>query len=298
MIQVRRSPIQLAKNNREILTEKDEDFPCICVLNENSTVAIKEVPWHWHDMIEFNYVIDGEVRIFTQDHTYNLKRGDLIFINSNVLHHMDFLENVKYYALLLDYHFLSGAYNSAIEQKYFTPILRCANLPSVLLQPVTPRRIRMVENMITAVEAMRDEETGFELTVREQMSRLWMRLFDETEEIRANSLLSSNQDVERMKVMLEYIYAHYMEPITLDEIAASAGVSGRECTRCFQRSVGSSPIRFLIDYRVHLAAEKLLLTSEPISVISEKCGFASDSYFGKTFREYFGCTPREYRKQK
>ncbi len=298
MIQVRRAPIQLAENNREILTAKDEAFPCICVLNENSNVVIKEVPWHWHDMIEFDYVIDGEVRIFTQDHTYNLKRGDLIFINSNVLHHMDYLENVKYYAMLFDYHFLSGAFNSVIEQKYFTPILRCANLPSVLLQPDTPRRIRMVEDFITSVEAMHDEPAGFELTVRERMSRLWMRLFDETAELREKSPLASNQDVERMKTMLEYIYAHYMDQISLDEIADAAGVSARECTRCFQRSVGSSPIRFLIDYRVHIAAEKLLLTSEPISAISEKCGFASDSYFGKTFREAFGCTPREYRKKK
>ncbi len=293
-----RTKVIVGENNREVLQERDEAFPCICVLNDNQNLMSNDIPWHWHDLLEFNYILKGSVSIFVQDREYHMKKGDLLFMNSNVLHHMITSSGSQYYSVLLDPHFLSGSYNSAIEQKYFHPILRSTNLSSALFQPDSPRRIRMMEDMISVVEAMKEEPFGFELTVRERLSGLWMRLFEETREIWENSPLASNQDAERMKLMLQFIYDRYMDPITLEEIAEEAGISPRECTRCFQRSVGSAPIRFLIDYRVHLAAERLLLSSEPISKIAENCGFASDSYFGKTFRAVFGCTPREYRKRR
>jgi AraC-like DNA-binding protein len=45
-----------------------------------------------------------------------------------------------------------------------------------------------------------------------------------------------------------------------------------------------------------MAASLLLGTGHSISEIAEKCGFMSDSYFSKIFREIYKCTPREYRK--
>ena len=41
----------------------------------------------------------------------------------------------------------------------------------------------------------------------------------------------------------------------------------------------------------------ILVICTYISEIAEKCGFMSDSYFSKIFREIYQCTPREYRKE-
>lgn len=46
-----------------------------------------------------------------------------------------------------------------------------------------------------------------------------------------------------------------------------------------------------------MSADELRMTAKPISVIGEECGFASDSYFGKTFKQYMGCSTREYRRK-
>ncbi|WP_243117307.1 helix-turn-helix transcriptional regulator [Muricomes intestini] len=45
------------------------------------------------------------------------------------------------------------------------------------------------------------------------------------------------------------------------------------------------------------AAKMLLQTNDSIMDIGEKCGFSSNSYFGKVFRESLGCTPKEYREK-
>ncbi|MGI6012074.1 MAG: helix-turn-helix transcriptional regulator [Ruminococcus sp.] len=56
-------------------------------------------------------------------------------------------------------------------------------------------------------------------------------------------------------------------------------------------------IRSLLS-RIQMAAQMLLRSSDSITEISEKCGFSSDSYFGKIFRERMKVTPREYRKNR
>lgn len=45
-----------------------------------------------------------------------------------------------------------------------------------------------------------------------------------------------------------------------------------------------------------MAAMMLIRTDKSISSIAEQCGFVSDSYFGKIFKEIYNCTPRDYRK--
>ena len=54
---------------------------------------------------------------------------------------------------------------------------------------------------------------------------------------------------------------------------------------------------YLNQYRVRMAAEELKTSSKSISAIGEECGFASDSYFGKIFRQYMNCSAREYRRK-
>ena len=102
---------------------------------------------------------------------------------------------------------------------------------------------------------------------------------------------------ERVEVFLRYIAQHYSSEVTLDALAASASVSKSECLRCFKTVLRSTPYRYLTEYRLAKAAERLRQTDEPISVIAAEVGFDHLSHFGKRFREKTGMSPREYRKR-
>ena len=82
----------------------------------------------------------------------------------------------------------------------------------------------------------------------------------------------------------------------LEEIAKAAGVSRRECFRCFKELRGESPTVFLTQYRLSIAATQLATTGLPISAIAENCGFESSGYFSRLFKARYGKTPREFRK--
>ena len=297
MIIKSKSGLELAENHMEVIANRDAAFPYICTFDEGRNFIGNEVPWHWNDQIEIDYVSRGTLKTTTSDRTYVQKPGEILVLNTGTLHAVRFLPETEWYVNQVDVRFLSGGYGSAIEQKYFTPLLCCESASSMLFRPDSANRIKMADYLIRAMEAMRDEPAGFELIAREALSRFWLCMFEETAELRRTGVPSGNQDAERMKAMLLFLYAHYAEPVTLTDIADAAGISSRECTRCFRRSVGSSPIRFLVSFRAQSAAQKLATTDDPVSVIAGACGFTSDSYFGKVFREMFGCTPREYRKR-
>ena len=163
------------------------------------------------------------------------------------MHAYDLTQEVEYYSLMADPAFLSGGFGSYLDQKYFSRIFTSRNLSLVHLKPDTPRRVRIVGSLLKAVELLQEEPFGYELLLREELGRFFLQLTEEFRETLARESVSSVRDLERMKIMLQFIYDHYQESVGLEDIAA-------------------------------------------------KCGFVSDSYFGKTFRDIYGCTPREYRK--
>ena len=95
--------------------------------------------------------------------------------------------------------------------------------------------------------------------------------------------------------MLTFIQANYGRELTVEDIASACAVSASECIRCFHATINTTPIAYLKSYRLQQAAVKLQLTTDKISAIAESCGFQEMSYFAKSFKAAYGCTPSEYR---
>jgi len=88
----------------------------------------------------------------------------------------------------------------------------------------------------------------------------------------------------------------YEEPLSLDELAALAGLSRYHFVRVFRAVVGDSPHQYLIGARLRAAANRLLDTCEPITAIALDVGFNDISHFNATFRQAFGAAPGAWRK--
>src|SRR5699024_587192 len=100
---------------------------------------------------------------------------------------------------------------------------------------------------------------------------------------------------DRVQIILNYIHANYSKNITLDDLAMVANVSKSEVLRCFKSIINISPIKYLKNFRLQNAAYMLKNSSYSIQTIYELCGFDSNSYFSKSFKEIYLCSPREYR---
>ena len=98
--------------------------------------------------------------------------------------------------------------------------------------------------------------------------------------------------------MLDYTRENLDKNITLDDIAASGGVSRTYCNALFRKFTNRSPVEHLMHIRIERVSELLVQTELPMAVIAAKTGFSGASYMSEIFKRYYKVSPREYRKRK
>lgn len=288
------------ENNKEAIPTVS-GFPFVIKYTDFSKLIGGFANWHWHDFFEITIPLQDGMKLQSLNHSAELNKGEAVFVNSSMLHTVSWTDNTKEhssYTFFFDRSIITGAYDSIFEEKYVSPVASCRDLEFYTCRPDHREGLKIMSLLEDIIELFEKEPFGYELSARSALSRFWLLLLKETEDIRNNSVRIDPTDSLRMKGMMNYIHEHYSEKIYIEEIASAAGIGIRECARCFKRQINQSPMDYLNHYRVRMAADSLRTTTKPISLIGEECGFASDSYFGKTFKLIMNCTPREYRRKK
>ena len=81
---------------------------------------------------------------------------------------------------------------------------------------------------------------------------------------------------------------------TLRLLAECAGMSRSAFAARFRETVGVTPFEYLARWRMLLAADRLMHSSDPISTIALSLGYESESAFSTAFKRLMGCSPRLY----
>lgn len=95
--------------------------------------------------------------------------------------------------------------------------------------------------------------------------------------------------------ILFFINSHYMDPITLDEVADAVGLSKYYLSRNFKKMTDCSFCEYLNNKRVDAAAEMLTRSDNSVTFIALQAGFQSISSFNRIFKDVKGCSPKQYR---
>ena len=95
---------------------------------------------------------------------------------------------------------------------------------------------------------------------------------------------------------IAYINEHFREPVSLELLAAKAGISPFHFLRVFSQATGLTPHQYLLSPRIRAARFLLQSTSLSVKRIALDCGFSTEAAFCSTFRKREGRTPSQYRK--
>lgn len=87
---------------------------------------------------------------------------------------------------------------------------------------------------------------------------------------------------------------HYAEPLDLEALAATAGLSKYHFLRCFARTYGLTPHACLAERRVERAQDLLRATNLTVTEVCRLVGYESLGSFSSRFRELVGASPSEY----
>ena len=100
-----------------------------------------------------------------------------------------------------------------------------------------------------------------------------------------------------MQSALEHIQKNFAEEIRIEDLAKCAHMSPSNLFAVFKKEFGISPITYVNQYRLSMAAEYLLQKDASVSEIATMTGFHDALYFSKMFHKMYQVSPREYRKQ-
>ncbi len=102
---------------------------------------------------------------------------------------------------------------------------------------------------------------------------------------------------ESMQKVIEYIQMHCGEQIRVSNLCQICNMSISHFHMCFKKSTGMSAIKYKNMVSIKKAIPLLINEKEKsIDEISLELGFSSPEYFRRTFKNFMGKSPREYRK--
>lgn len=285
--------IRLNNNQRENVAGVTTEYPYSMHITDFNTGPI---PWHWHEEVEFGYVLSGKIEMVLTDRSYIIEKNQGYFTNSNAL--TSFRKYQDSDSILVQTHlfhpiFLSGHFKSIFETKYLEPVIHNKNIDVLVFRGKNNNQKQLLQKLNQASLLQRRENVEFQ--TRNLFSEIWLLLLEEIKEQPVHTVNFQNQ--EHLQNMLAFIHRNYGEKLSLEEIAAAASVSPRECIRCFRNTINKTPVEYLMEYRMEMAKRYLTNTEMSITDISYHCGFSSNAYFGKIFREKCGMTPLQYRNR-
>lgn len=257
-----------------------------------------EYPAHCHEVYELNFVENaaGVVRTIG-DSRETIGNLDLVLITGAKLVHVWEQGTCPQHEIHeITIHIDPDTFHGPlIDKRAFASIRhmieraqRGLAFPEAAIQIVREDIVNLAQSIDSFASVIRLFNLLYRLSLVEDAHELSSSAFVDTRD--------GNED-ERVKLVKEHIVAHYMHDICLQEMADIAHMSAESFSRFFRNKTGRTPNRYLIDYRLGIAARMLLTTRQSVSEIGFACGFNTLSHFNRLFRESKGCTPSEFREQ-
>lgn len=97
---------------------------------------------------------------------------------------------------------------------------------------------------------------------------------------------------------LSLMSARLGEPLCIEEVAASVGLSVSRFSERFREETGLPPTEWRVRRRVEEAKRLLSGPNATVTQVAHSLGFASSQYFATAFKKYTGRTPTDYRREK
>ena len=232
--------------------------------------------------------------IFWWVERYVLSSGDGIFINSQVIHRFEaedsaIIPNIVFSPVLL------APQGSLIYSRYIGPIIE-STTECVIFSAEETAHHSIIETM-RSVFAVQSSGTASEMETVELLLKLWRLLYESIQITDCGPVSGhSAQTQAKLQIMMQYIHDNYSGQITLDDIAGTVLISKSSVLNIFRIYLHTSPINYVVEYRLKRASKLLVDTENSVCAIAHETGFENIGYFCRRFKKLYGVTPINYRK--
>ncbi len=227
---------------------------------------------HIHEYSEIIYVTNGDAEVIINGKPLYLKGGDLIFIPPNYIHQYK-MENAKVYCAVFSNDYIPLFFNTLGEKRLICKPINCSNHHDFLL------------NLFKLNNSSKILTSGYLNILCDIVLK--------------NSELSTSviSDGVLYQKVISYVLRHYTEDLSLKIVAKKFGYNEKYLSSTLHNLTGINFRKLISLYRVLKAKELLLNNKNDVSTVALSCGFSAINTFNRTFKEFTGLTPSEFKKQ-
>ncbi|WP_243386167.1 AraC family transcriptional regulator [Bacillus kexueae] len=280
---------------KELTQHRTVELPMACYETTIQQNIHGYIPLHWHEEIQFVLIQKGEAVFQINEERIEVRKGEGLFINSGCLHMAEDEKQTGcvYICLNVSPHFLLS---QELFTTYVTPYIQATNLPYVYIDAKELWGRNIIDAMLKIKQLLERKPQYFEIDINIQLTFIWKNLlFNRFQPEYVQKEMVKSQ---RMRQMLSFIHLHYAEKITLEDIARAGQLSRSECCRYFKRILKTTPLNYVIDYRIQQSLALLQQEESNVTEVAYQVGFNSTSYFIEKFRKLMNMTPLAYKKYK
>ena len=231
---------------------------------------------HLHQNVELLYFYAGEGEVFYAGEIIEVKAGDIVIINSMVLHSIYSLNCLEYMYLIIDEDFaaMNGLFTSKCK---FKKLLRDDTVLMSLLMKID--NIKSEKYLCTRLNI-----ASVLITL---LSHLFYCCLDD----------STKEDGEQDQAInraIMYICSNVQRKISVEELASYVGYSKFHFEREFKKQTLQTPLGFINKHKCEYAKKLIAQRRYSVKEIAYMVGFENSDSFSKMFYKIMGEKPAEY----
>ncbi|MCR1951358.1 helix-turn-helix domain-containing protein [Clostridium sp. DSM 100503] len=253
---------------------------------------IQECPIHWHNSIEILYVLRGSVNINIDTDSFELLEKELEIINVDEAHRIYSNEDNKVLIFHIDPYFFEKYYKDINNIFFYT---NSTDDGAQEGEEYDLLRNFLAKLLCEAIQKLDDYDKEIESILIDLLYHLINNFHYLTYE--KEELKEKTEQLARYHRISKYIFNNYDSNITLQEIAKKEFLSPHYLSHEIKYATGNSFTDLVNQTRVEESVKLLLDSDLSISDISDEVGFSHVRYLNKNFKNYYGCTPLQYRKK-
>ena len=290
-----------------------------CLQSSGARGISPYLPFKDAHLIMFHFLTEGRAYASFEDQRVELAAGDIVVLPGGDAHLIgngrllkEPTDSFKTFAKNLPDGLKPVQYGGGGEvTKFVCGYMACdprlgevflSGLPRILKVPVASGPSgKWIENSIRfSVEAYAGSDAGSSLVV----GKLSEVLFVETLRSYISSLSSEQtgwlaglRDPNLAK-SLALLHRDPAKQWTVDGLAKEVGLSRTRLAERFRHFLGMSPIAYVTDWRMRIAAEALEKTSKSIVEVALEVGYNSEAAFNRAFKRAYNAPPAQFRQNR
>ncbi|HNX27649.1 MAG TPA: helix-turn-helix domain-containing protein [Phycisphaerae bacterium] len=251
-----------------------------------------DIGLHTHEFMELVITTSGRGLHYTQDEEYPIRRGDVFVIQPSHPHGYRQTRSLCIMNILFDLSWFDRLTAEIPKKQGFYFLFQSDRHRDTSHMQLSDSELKKVQSLLSSIQkqmpAIKSSgnnliAAGLLLEIAGFLSTCY------------KSDAPTSVSVLQTDAVMEYIEKNYADEISLAQLSDIAKISSRNLLRIFRRATGTTPVDYLLHYRISRACRLLTETDKPVTKIAFDVGFSDGNYFCRQFKKIIRISPARYR---